>query len=376
MKRKVIIFTASTGYGHNQVAIAMKNELVSKDCDVTIIEPFKEVSRSLDILLSDGYRVLATKMPKVYGRIYHMSNKKFLGKPVEIFSVKVIEDKLEEIVYDNRPDLVISTHPLIVKAMSSLKKRYKYNGPFISIITDYMPHKSYISPLVDAYIVGSKHTKNKLMERGISEKHIYVHGIPIGRAFKESANQMVKSEKFTVLLMGGSMGLSGIKKVFKELINIRLPIKLIVVCGNNKTLKKALEERLAISETSVDVTILGFTNQISQYMEISDLIITKPGGLTVTEAFAKNIPMIIPFLIPGQEEENAEMLVKIGAAIRAEGPKAISMYIEKFIKEPLLIELMKQNMQTVSIDHSLDDAVGLCLSLMTYKDDVGIKYAE
>jgi processive 1,2-diacylglycerol beta-glucosyltransferase len=111
-------------------------------------------------------------------------------------------------------------------------------------------------------------------------------------------------------------------------------------------------------------------------MEISDLIITKPGGLTVTEAFAKNIPMIIPFLIPGQEEENAEMLVKIGAAIRAEGPKAISMYIEKFIKEPLLIELMKQNMQTVSIDHSLDDAVGLCLSLMTYKDDVGIKYAE
>lgn len=377
MKSKVIIFTASTGYGHNQVAIAMKNELDTKGCEVTIIEPFKEVSKSLDILLSDGYRVLATKMPKVYGRIYHMSNKRFLGKPVEVFSVKVIEDKLEQIVVTYQPDLVISTHPLIVKAMCSLKKRYKYDGPFVSVITDYMPHKSYISQLVDAYIVGSQYTKTKLMDRGISEERIFVHGIPIGRAFKENINQMDKSDEFTVLLMGGSMGINGIKKVFKELLNLQTKVKLIVVCGNNKTLKKALEERLSIIETTVDVTILGFTNQISQYMEISDVIITKPGGLTVTEAFAKNIPMIIPFLIPGQEEENAEVLVKIGAAIRAEGPKSICSYIEKFIKEPLVLEWMKENMRTVSVEHSLDDAVDLCFNLMKFQDNrVGIKYAE
>lgn len=369
MKSRVVIFTASTGYGHNQVAIAMKNELVEKGCEVTIIEPFKEVSRSLDILLSDGYRVLATKMPKVYGRIYHMSNKKFLGKPVEIFSVKVIEDKLEEIVLSYQPDLVISTHPLIVKAMCSLKRRYKYNNPFISVITDYMPHKSYISPLVDAYIVGSQYTKKKLIDRGISEEHIYVHGIPISRDFKQNVTQMKKSEMFTVLLMGGSMGLSGIKKVFKELLGVKLPIKLIVVCGNNKTLKKVLEEKLANTNTNVDVTILGFTNQIPQYMEISDVIITKPGGLTVTEAFAKNIPMIIPFMIPGQEEENAEILVEIGAAIRSQGPKSISTHIEQFIKEPSLIRKMKKDMQKVSIDHSLDDAVNLCLNIMLYDDD-------
>lgn len=377
MKRKVIIFTASTGYGHNQVAIAMKNELITKGCDVDIIEPFKEVSKSLDILLSDGYRVLATKMPKVYGRIYHMSNKRFLGKPVEVFSVKVIEDKLEEIVADNQPDLVISTHPLIVKAMCSLKRRYRYIGPFISIITDYMPHKSYISSLVDAYIVGSQYTKNKVIDKGISEDRVFVHGIPINRSFKECENLMDKSERFTVLLMGGSMGVSGIKKVFKELLSLNTPIKLIVVCGNNKTLKKALEERLINSETEVDVTILGFTNTISQLMEISDVIITKPGGLTVTEAFAKNIPMIIPFLIPGQEEENAEMLLNIGAAIKAEGAKSLCGHIEKFIEEPLVLEQMKVNMRKVSVDHSLDDAIDLCLSIINFQEDiVGIKYAE
>lgn len=377
MKNKVVIFTASTGYGHNQVALSMKNELITKGCEVTIIEPFKEVSKSLDILISDGYRVLATKMPKVYGRIYRLSNKRFLGKPVEVFSVKVIEDKLEQIVLEHEPDLVISTHPLIVKAMCSLKRSFKYTGPFISVITDYIPHKSYVSPLVDAYIVGSQYTKDKLMEKGISDEHIFVYGIPIDRAFKECADMMEKPERFTVLLMGGSMGLSGIKKVFRELLNIQVPIKLIVVCGNNRTLKKALEERLSYTETQVDVTILGFTNKISQYMEISDVIITKPGGLTVSEAFAKNIPMIIPFMIPGQEEENAQMLADIGAAIRAEDPKSLCTYIEKFIQEPVLLEEMKHNMQTVSAEHSIDDAVNLCCTLMTYqKDIIRIKYAE
>ncbi|PKM95136.1 MAG: galactosyldiacylglycerol synthase [Firmicutes bacterium HGW-Firmicutes-1] len=377
MKSKVIIFTASTGHGHNQVALAMKNELVAQGCEVSIYEPFKEVSKSLDILLSDGYRVLATKMPKFYGRIYKMSNQQFLGKPVEIFSVKVIEDKLEEIVDHVQPDLIISTHPLIVKAMCSLKRKSKYLGPFVSVITDYMPHKCYISPIVDAYIVGSQYTKLKVIEKGISENRVFVYGIPIHRSFRECDNKMEKSNQFTVLLMGGSMGLSGIKKVFKELLNIHAPIKIIVVCGNNMTLKKYLEERYLSQVSNKDITILGFTNEISQYMEVSDVIVTKPGGLTVTEAFAKNIPIIIPFYIPGQEEENAEMLIDMGVAVKVGGPKELGTLIESFIQEPNLLNHLKRNMYKVSIDHSLDDAINLCIKFIeSQNDDIGIKYAK
>ncbi|PKM51305.1 MAG: galactosyldiacylglycerol synthase [Firmicutes bacterium HGW-Firmicutes-7] len=370
MKKKVLIFTASTGHGHNQVALAMQNEFLTRGCEVSIYEPFKEVSRSLAILLSDGYRVLATKMPKVYGRIYKMSNKQFLGKPVEIFSIKVIEDKLEEIVRNVQPDLVISTHPLIVKAMCSLKRKVKYAGPFVSVITDYMPHKCYLSPLVDAYIVGSQYTKLKVIERGISEDRVFVHGIPIHRAFRECGNTMEKSDQFTVLLMGGSMGLSGMKKVFKELLSIQAPINIIAVCGNNKQLKKSLEEKYLLAETNKNITILGFTNEVSQYMEISDVIVTKPGGLTVTEAFAKNIPIIIPFYIPGQEEENAEMLIDIGVAVKVNGPKELAALIESFIKNPLLIDNLKRNMNLVSIDHSLDSAINLCLHFIKLKTTI------
>lgn len=377
MKSKVIIFTASTGHGHNQVATAMKNELEANGCVVSIIEPFKEVSKSLDLLVSDGYRVLATKMPKMYGTIYKMSNQRFLGKPVEKISIKAIEDKLEEIVVLEQPSLVISTHPLIVKGMCSLKSNLKYNGPFVSVITDYLPHKSYISPLVDAYIVGSEYTKLKVVEKGINPSRVFVHGIPINRDFKECNNLMTKSKVFTILLMGGSMGMSGIKKVYKELINIELPIKLIIVCGNNEQLKKNLEEKYAQENREKDVTILGFTHMVSQYMEVSDIIITKPGGLTVTEAFAKNIPMIIPFFIPGQEAENAEMLVEIGAALKIDTIKELGDLIESLIKDEALLYQMRENMTKVSKDHSLDNAINVCMEFINSDNKlVGMKYAE
>lgn len=376
MKNKVIIFTASTGYGHNQVALSMKNELEAKKCTVHIIEPFKEVSKSLDILVSDGYRVLATKMPKMYGTIYKMSNQRLLGKPVEKISIKAIEEKLEEIVLSIQPDLVISTHPLIVKGMCSLKNNGSYNGPFVSVITDYLPHKSYISPFVDAYIVGSEYTKRKVVEKGIHPSRVFVHGIPINRNFRESDHSMLKSDFFTVLLMGGSMGMSGIKKVYKELVNISSPIKLIVVCGNNVQLKKSLE-KYCIYDKNKDVTIVGFTNQISQYMEISDVIITKPGGLTVTEAFAKNIPMIIPFFIPGQEAENADMLFEIDAAIKIDNIKEMGQLIESLMKDNSILTKIRHNMSKVSKDHSLDNAINLCIRLMDGQEDsVGMKYAK
>ncbi len=377
MKKKVIIFTASTGQGHNQVAKSMKDELEAHGCQVSIIEPFKEVSKSLDLLVSDGYRVLATRMPKMYGTIYKVSNQKFLGRPVEKISIKAIEEKLEEIVDAENPHLIISTHPLIVKGMCSLKSNDKYGGPFVSVITDYLPHKSYISPLVDAYIVGSNYTKLKVVEKGINPSRVFVHGIPIDRGFMEDKNYMPKSKLFTVLLMGGSMGMSGIKKVYKELLVSESPMKLIVVCGNNDQLKKSLEDKYSLEDSNKEVTILGFTNKISQYMEISDLIISKPGGLTVTEAFAKNIPMVIPFFIPGQEAENAEMLVEIGAAIKIDTIKELGPLIQSFIEDEKLLHRIRENMTKVSKDHSLDNAINLCMQFIESQIElVGIEYAK
>lgn len=377
MKKRVVIFTASTGQGHNQVASSMKIELENKGCEVSIIEPLKEISKSLDLLVSDGYRVLATKMPKMYGTIYKMSNSNhLLNKPVERISQKTLHMKLKEIINAIEPDLVISTHPIMVKTICNLKNSGYYTGAFISIITDYLPHEFYISNLVDAYIVGSQYTKDKVIERGINPNKIFVHGIPIKREFSESKTTMTKSDEFTILLMGGSMGLSSIKKAYKTLTGLSYNLKLIVVCGNNESLKKTLEYKYGIDFVNKDIEVLGFTDKISQYMEISDLIITKPGGLTVTEAFAKNTPMLIPYFIPGQEEENAEMLVEVGAAFRVDNTKELGLLIESLIENRGMLDVVKDNMYNVSKDHSLDHTIELCMNLIDYNSDMAVQHAK
>ncbi|QUI21542.1 galactosyldiacylglycerol synthase [Vallitalea pronyensis] len=375
MKKKIIIVSASTGHGHNQVADALKLELSEKGYDALVVEPLKEVSKSLDILVSDGYKILATLMPKMYGTIYKISNNETMNKPVAKIFLSALRDKIEELVKTEDAGLIISTHPLIVDVILTLKRDHIINVPFLSVVTDFLPHQSYINDYVDAYVVGSTYTKNGFVARGISPDKVHVYGIPIRRIFTENNVVKKKDSVFTILLMGGSMGVSAIKKALKNLLNIEEELKIIVVCGNNDTLRLSLEEKYGEYIPNKHIEILGFTDKIPELMELSDVIITKPGGLTVTESLAKNIPMIIPYFIPGQEEENAEVLVNAGAAIKVDSVKELDEVVEILMKDPSKIMWLKQNMGTMSKDHSIDSTIDLCIKLINNHMTMEIKNA-
>ncbi|QUH28858.1 MGDG synthase family glycosyltransferase [Vallitalea guaymasensis] len=364
MKKTIVIVSASTGYGHNQVAGALKLEFEEKGYKAVIVEPLKEVSKSLDMLVSDGYKILATLMPKMYGTIYKISNNETMNKPVAKIFIKALTDKIEEIVNFENASMIISTHPLLVDVISSLKGDGIIDIPFLSIVTDFLPHQSYISDNVDAYLVGSSYTKNGIVARGISPDKVYCYGIPIKRIFREDVVTEKKEDIFTILLMGGSMGVSSIKKALKNLLNIEDKLKIIVVCGNNDTLKNSIDEKYSEYIPNKYIEILGFTDKIPELMELSDVIITKPGGLTVTEALTKNIPMIIPYFIPGQEEENAEVLVNAGAAIKVDSVKELDEVVGVLMNDPSKIKWLKQNMKEMSKDHSIEKTINLCLELM------------
>ncbi len=216
MKGNVIILSASTGHGHNQVAKTLQNELTCQGFDVKVIEPFKETNKHLDDFVNDGYKILATRAPRMFGTIYKMSNRSLMNKSISRYTRFVLRNKLMELVLENDTDMVICTHPLFVKAISHMKHIASYQGKIISVITDYLPHEFYVSNDVDAYIVGSTHTKTALIGRGISYDKIHVHGIPIKREFAYSVAKVDRSDRFTVLLMGGSMGVNGMKKAFKK----------------------------------------------------------------------------------------------------------------------------------------------------------------
>ncbi|EOC99464.1 MGDG synthase family glycosyltransferase [Caldisalinibacter kiritimatiensis] len=372
---KILIFTASTGGGHNQVAKSLESEFKAKGYDVVKLDVLKEISKVLDVLIADGYRVLATNMPKMYGGLYKISDKERINNRITKLFTKITSDKVYDIIKKNSPDLIIGTHPFIVNVIGRLKENRRINLPFISVVTDFQAHQTYINKHVDAYITGSCYTEKSLIKRGIPREKIYPYGIPVRREFLQSkSTQRRKKDKyFTVLLMGGSMGVKSMKKALKNLVKCTHPLRIIAICGNNQALKKSIEKKYVSTYKDKKIFVYGYTQKVPQLMDVSDIIITKPGGITVSESIIKNIPMIIPYYIPGQEEENAQFLVDSEAAIKVDEMKEIGYVIDYLIENPEKLEEMRNNMKKIANTHSLDSILELSNRLIKqYKYEWGI----
>jgi len=357
---KTLILTASTGSGHNRAADSLKNELEVCGYHVRIVEPFKEEGRGMDLLVENGFQILATRLPKMYGRLYRITDHKLVTKGVAGFVNLTLSRTVFSLIREYQPDLLISTHPLLVNVISFLKALHKTNLPFISVVTDYMAHQCYVNKYVDAYIVASQYTKNTLMAKGIQESRIFTYGIPIGREFRQPRqNKKKKDSVFTMLLMAGGMGISLIKDCLEILLQNQHDFRIAVVCGNNRKLKDELEEKYALPIPGKQITIYGFTTEIPRLMDESDLVITKPGGLTISEAINKNIPILIPFYIPGQEEENTEIMVNAGVAASISDLSELNVMIDNFCENPELLENMRLKAREFSKEFSPGSIVQL-----------------
>ena len=163
--------------------------------------------------------------------------------------------------------------------------------------------------------------------------------------------------------MSGSMGLKNISYVLKELLNNSNKLRITVVCGKNDKLKDSLLKEYNHSIKNKKLHILGFSRDIDCLMEYSDLIISKPGGLTVTEAINKHLPMLIPFAIPGQETQNVEFLTSNGYAINIDNLLEINLIIDNLISNPKELEKMKFNLSKLSSLYSKENIVSLANSL-------------
>lgn len=361
--KKVLILTASTGEGHNQAAKSLAEKFEEHGYSPYTMDLFKETSHALNTIMSDGYKVLANNLPTIYGAMYRMFNRKSFNNRFLRYGLIMVKNRVLEEIQAVEPDMIVSTHPFAVGIVSDLKERKKIDTTFMSVVTDFKAHYAYISPYVDAYITGSEYTKETLIDRHIPAEKIFPFGIPVKSEFQNCGERIIASEDrdlFKVLIMGGSMGSKDIAKVVKKLtIDADNRYHLTVVCGKNESLKLMLEEKYGQLIQEKKLAVLGFTKNIPQLMDSSDVIVTKPGGLTTTEALSKQIPMIIPFAIPGQEIENTEFLVSSGAAIHVEDLDDLKVQMDSLLKDRDLYVTMIENMQSISKHYSVDKIVDL-----------------
>lgn len=345
----ILILSASTGGGHMRASKAIEGYMTqkNKDINVKIVDSLLYISPILNKTVTGGYVYLATKTPKLYGKLYDLTNKdhklaNFVTRLNNIFA-----NKLLPLIDDFKPDVIITTHPFPTEMVSRLKSKREINIPLICIMTDYAPHKAWINDKVDAYIVANDDMVAKMASEGVDTKCIYPYGIPVDEVFFEEKEKQLVIEELglnknlpTILMMAGSFGVSNVFDVYENIIDIDLDFQIILVTGRNQKLYKHFEE--VVGNSPKKTKLIYFTDEINKFMQASDIIITKPGGLTVTEALACNIPMAVFDAIPGQEEENAEFLLKHNMAVRIKDGNSCREAIVELLKDGEKLEDMKE----------------------------------
>lgn len=359
--KKVLIFTASTGGGHNQAARSLASKLELNGYEVIIVDILKLSNKVMEKLFVEGYEILSCSLPVVYRGLYKYSNKKSINTTLSKYIYRIFRRKIHKSIEEVNPDLIVGTHAFIVNIISGLKQKKRIYKPFISIVTDFKAHSSYYGENVDAYVTGSHYTNIGMINKGIESEKLYCYGIPIRQDFLEAQveKKLDSKKEFTILLMGGSMGLTSIEEVLEGLVNCKKQLKIIVVCGNNKVLYNKIKSKYNQSYTDKKIIIYGFTNEISKLMDTSDILISKPGGLTVSEAIVKGLPILIPYMLPGQEEENAEFLSDAGIAMMIQDINEVDNIIDSFVSNPEILERMKGKMDEIAQNYSVDRIVEL-----------------
>jgi processive 1,2-diacylglycerol beta-glucosyltransferase len=253
--------------------------------------------------------------------------------------------------------------------ISILKGKGKVDVPIVTILTDYSPHSFWIHPNIDAYVISTEEMMEEMVRRGVNDSILYPLGIPVKPDFiktfsrKETLNNLnLSADKPTVLLMGGSLGMGKITTLYEELQKTDKDIQIIVITGNNK---KLFSQLTSLKETSSKATrVIGYTTEVNRYMQACDLLITKPGGLTITEAIVSGIPLALFSAIPGQEEKNAEFLLRNNLAVDLGDCKNCKAILNDLLDSSNKLELMKANCVKYARPNSGNDIKKLLYSLL------------
>ena len=395
MIKKVLIMSASTGGGHNRAARAIKEELESRTIDnmsieCEIVDSLKLVNNTMDKVISRGYEKSALYTPKAYGSVYRFSEttiaskNEFKTNPL----TSLMARKFKHLLNESTPDLIIGTHPFPMIALSTLKKNNNIHSlsrsesfykstkvdipPMISVLTDYTTHSTWIQNEIDYYIVGHEYVKELLVYEGVDSEKVKAFGIPVEKSFLSHRDREtvltelgLSPEKLTVLLMGGSFGAGNIKETLEDLIAIDRDFQILVITGRNEHLKDKLSKMLDSTIHNKNICLLGYTNKMNDILASIDVLISKPGGLTTTEALLNDVPMIVPYFIPGQEEENLDFLTNCGAALRTTKKCSLPVLLKVLIDDPSRLDNLRKNIKSIRKFDSAVNISNLVVDILT-----------
>ncbi|MFR6022447.1 MAG: MGDG synthase family glycosyltransferase [Clostridia bacterium] len=373
--KKVLIFYASYGGGHLNAAKSIKECIDTNypNYETELIDCMKYINKPIEKITTAAYREMAKKAPWAWGKIYSDSQKGPLAH-ISSRSNKIFAIKLLKLLREKQPDIIISTHPFGSQMCSYLKRKGKITAKIATIMTDFSPHDQWLvgSDFTDYFFVAHDKMKDYLISKNIPEEKIFATGIPISSRFLKQYNKEeilkefdLQKDKKTILFFGGGefgLGKTQTVEIFESLIRDFNDLQIIAISGKNPKMKESFNNIVQKYNKENSVKILEYTNQVPELMSISDLVVSKPGGLTTSESLVSNLPMIIINPIPGQEEENAEFLESHGVGIWIRKHVSHDEIFKEIFSTPEKLQQMKENTSKLAKKHSTEDICKICLS--------------
>ncbi|MEH7390849.1 MGDG synthase family glycosyltransferase [Bacillus sp. JJ1474] len=358
-KPKVLILTTSYGNGHIQVARALEEQFtLKKTAEVVIRDIYQDTNPRLHEFTKKLYLKSYTKGGgQLYRLFYYGSQKISKRKLTPHFPYGYSE--LSKIITEEQPDAIINTFPIQTVPYFLLKT--KKTIPTYNVVTDYCLHYSWIHPRIDKYYVATPQLKLQLIENEMNEGKIVVSGIPVLDQFQQAYSLPYLFKKYqitpnlkTILLIAGAHGVSKeIKYICENLIRDK-KTQILIVCGKNKKLYEQLQNKV---QREKYIRVFGYVSEMAELLQLATCVVTKPGGITLTEAMVKNVPIVLLPATPGQENENAMFFQKNSAAVSFDKLEHLVKGIHKLTLDKVKLQQMKSSLGKIHMPHAAETIV-------------------
>ena len=359
----ILLFYASYGSGHLSAATAIEQYIRENypDAKTLKIDCVEYINKSINKISTSAYKSIILKTPMLWGQVYKLlKNDTILD--ITQFSNRFMAKKIFTLFEDFEPDLVISCHPLGGQITSFLKSHKKTNCKLATVMTDFSSHKQWLigKDYTDYFFVSNIEMKTSLISEGIYPNKIYVSGIPISPNFYKNYDKeniykslnIEKNKKNIIFFGGGSLGLSSSSNIQAILTSLLQATdeshQIIIISGKNQKLYNDFQKTINNTYHKSQIKLIDFTTELPELLPITSFVITKPGGLTITECISTNVPIILINPIPGQEKENAQYIADNKMGIWIKATKPTSEYFQEILNDTKLIDEIKENQKKYS----------------------------
>jgi processive 1,2-diacylglycerol beta-glucosyltransferase len=346
---RILIATVTAGAGHVQAAAALEEawRSLSPRDQLQRVDVLDFTPRLYRKVYVESYVKIVEHAPELWAHVFKKTDNPALVRKLSRFRRAITQltaGKFVKQLKKFKPAAVLCTHYMPLEIMGRLKEKARRNhAPLtVSVVTDFEAHALWMEPNVDLYCVAAEETKARLVARGAPANNVVITGIPVAKKFSNEADPSevrrrmgLRDDLPILLVLGGGFGMGPLAQILAQLNQVQQSLQVLVVCGRNEELRR----ELAVQERTHPTHVLGFVTNMQELMAVADLIITKPGGLTSSEALAMGKPLFVLNPIPGQEAANSDFLLEHGAAAKANRLEDLPYRLEKLLGSPRLGEM-------------------------------------